>query len=334
MMKSRIKWKAATIAVLSLSPACAQDQSTISDSNAQAKKMQGMDQGGMSRQAMPEMSGAMPGMSDQQGSGDAPVQNHDMGNMDHGNMSAQQGAAPTQTGTRDPHAYSDGYTLNSGPYALPGPRQLRLADEHNFGALLVNQLEQVYTGNGNTTAYDAQAWFGRDYDRMVIKAEGGGKLQDARTELLWGHAVASYWDMQLGARHDSGTGPNQDWLAMGVQGLAPYWFAMDATAYAGDNGKTAFRLAAEYELLFTQQLILQPRVEINLYGKNDPARDIGSGLSDAISGMRLRYEFTRQFAPYVGIEWAGKFGETANFARVAGAKTSGTRWVTGVRFWF
>jgi len=329
MMKTQINCVAVAVAMLSLTPVWAQDQSAAPDSSAQ--KMQGMDQGSMSHEAMP----GMPGMIDQQGGGDPPVQNQDMSGMGHGGMSMQRGAVPT--GTRDPHAYADGYTLDSGAYALPGPRQLRLADEQNFGSLLLNRLERVYTNNNNTTAYDAQAWFGRDYNRLVIKAEGNvaqGKLQDARTELLWGHAVASYWNTELGVRHDGGTGPNRGWLAFGIQGLAPYWFDIEATAYAGDNGKTVLRLAAEYDLLITQKLILKPRAEINLYGKSDPARDIGSGLSDAVTGLRLRYEITRQFAPYAGVEWGNKFGETANLARAAGAKASETRWVAGMRFWF
>ncbi|MCL5061254.1 MAG: copper resistance protein B, partial [Candidatus Thermoplasmatota archaeon] len=228
-------------------------------------------------------------------------------------------------------------TLESGPYALPGPRQLRLADEHNFGALLVDRLERRDTGDGNATAYDAQAWFGRDYDRLVVKAEGDvaqGKLQEARTELLWAHAIAPFWDTQLGARYDSGEGPDRGWLAFGVQGLAPYWFNVDAAAYVGGNGRTALRLVAEYELLLTQKLVLQPRIEVNAYGKRDEARDIGSGLSDVAAGLRLRYEFTRQFAPYVGVERAEKFGRTADLARAAGEKPNEARWVAGVRFWF
>jgi len=319
-MRSLIKSVAVAFTLLSLTSAWAQDTSTASDADMQN---------------MPGMSGAMPGMKDQQGSNDTSAQKHDMSNMNQGSMSMQQTVSPT--GTRDPNAYSDGYTLDSGPYALPGPRQLRLSDEHSYGSLLLNRLERVYTSNGNSTAYDAQAWFGRDYDWLVINAEGDvaqGKLQDARTELLWGHAIASFWNTQLGVRNDGGVGPNRNWLAFGVQGLAPYWFEVNATAYAGNNGKTALRLGAEYDLLITQKLILKPRAEINVYGKNDPARDIGSGLSDAVAGLRLRYEVTRQFAPYAGIEWARKFGDTANFARAAGAKTSETRWVAGVRMWF
>ena len=288
------------------------------------------DESPMDHQTMPGMSGSQPAMKhDMPGEGASVA-------MDHGDMKMQGGDAPPDA--RDPHGYSGSYTLDSGPYALAGPRQLRLSDEHNFGALLVDRLERSsMRHDGYATAYDAQAWFGRDYDRLVLKAEGavaGGKLQEARTEALWGHAVAPYWDTQLGVRHDSGVGPDRGWLAFGIQGLAPYWFEVDATAYVGGNGRSALRLGAEYELLLTQRLILQPRVEFNLYGKRDQARDIGRGLSDGIAGLRLRYEITRQIAPYVGVEWAAKFGQTADFARAEGEKTTETRWVAGLRVWF
>jgi copper resistance protein B len=292
--------------------------------------MPAMDHSGMKPEKT-QTAGEMPGMD--HGSPSAPQQG--TAAMDHGEMNMQGGSAPPDA--RDPHAYSGGYTLGSGKYALPGPRQLRLADEHNFGSLLVDRLERVDTRDGNATAYEAQAWFGRNYDRLVVKAEGDygqGKLQEARTELLWGHAIATFWDTQLGVRYDSGVGPDRSWLAFGVQGLAPYWFEVDAAAYVGDKGRTAFRLGAEYELLLTQKLVLQPRLEINAYGKSDEALGIGSGLSDGVAGLRLRYEFTRQFAPYVGVERAGKFGKTADLARAAGEKTDETRWVAGVRFWF
>jgi len=121
---------------------------------------------------------------------------------------------------------------------------------------------------------------------------------------------------------------------LGLPGLAPYWFEIDATAYLGDKGKAALRLDVEYDLMFTQRLILQPQIELNLHSKSDPAHAIGSGLSQAAAGLRLRYEFTRQFAPYVGIEWEGVFGETADFARAADEKVSESRWVAGLSFWF
>lgn len=256
--------------------------------------------------------------------------------MDHGNMQMQGGSAPPDA--RDPNAYSGGYTLESGPYAMPGPRLLRLSDEHFFATVLFDQLEWAHSSDGGAGDYDAIAWFGTSYDRLVIKAEGEfarSKLQDARTEALWGHAIATYWDTQLGVRNDyySG-GSSRNWLAFGVQGLAPYWFELDVTGYVGNDGRTALRLSGEYELLLTQKLILQPRAEANVYGKSDEVNGIGSGLSDLSVGLRLRYEITRQFAPYVGVAWAGKFGQTADLATAAGEKTHDTTWVAGVRFWF
>lgn len=259
------------------------------------------------------------------------------GAMDHGEMNMQGGPAPADA--RDPHAYSGGHTLESGPYALPGGRQLRLADEQYFPSLLVDRLEAVRAPGNTSSAYDFQARIGKDYDRLVVKAEGAvdaGKVQEASTELLWGHSIATFWDTQLGVRYDSGTGPGPDrgWLAFGVQGLAPYWFEVDATAYVGNNGRTAVGIQAEYELLLTQKLVLQPRIEASWYGKTDEPREIGRGLAEGSAGLRLRYEITRQFAPYFGVERVAKFGKTAEFAREAGEKTSDTRWVAGVRFWF
>jgi len=246
-------------------------------------------------------------------------------NMDMSGM--QGGSAPPDARSPD---YSDGYDFG------PIPRPV-MADEKNFAALMVNQLETVKTSDNSSSAYDLEAWFGLDYNRAVLKAEGevdAGKLQDARTELLWSHAITAFWDTQLGARLDSGEDPNRNWLAFGVQGLAPYWFEVEATGYLGENSRSAIRLDASYELLFTQRLILEPRAEANIYGKDDVERGLGSGLSDITVGLRLRYEIRREIAPYLGVEWAGSFGKTADLAEAAGADTTETRLVAGLRFWF
>ena len=254
--------------------------------------------------------------------------------MAQGDMQMQGGDAPKDA--RDPHAYSDGYTLTEGPYALPGPRQLKLADEHRFWSLLGDRLE--YDADNDVTTFDLQGWYGTTYDRLVIKLEGDavdGRLAESQTDLLWGHALTAYFDTQLGVRldqYDEGTG--REWLAFGIQGLAPYWFELDLTAYLGEGGRTALSLEAEYELLLTQRLILQPRAGLTAYGKDDAVNGLGSGLSDVALGLRLRYEFSRQFAPYVGIEWNGTFGATADQARANGDATKDTRYVAGIRFWF
>ncbi|MEO6076583.1 MAG: copper resistance protein B, partial [Dokdonella sp.] len=207
----------------------------------------------------------------------------------------------------------------------------------SLGSVMVDQLE-VFSGDGSSgQAIDMQAWYGGDLNKLWFKAESersDGRQGATRIEALWNHAYAAYWGAQVGLRHDVGEGPSRDWVAFGVQGLAPYWFEVEATAYVGEAGRTALRLEAEYELLLTQRLILQPDVELNVYGKDDPARGIGSGLSDLDVGLRLRYEFTRKFAPYVGVVWSRKFGGTADFARAEGGGAEDTQVVAGLRIWF
>jgi len=314
-MRNRVALFALVMAGLMVSPVWAQEQER-QDPHAGHR---------MSSPAMPanqgsdavEQEGGMPGMNGASGM--------DMGTMDMGSM---QGGSPPPD-ARDPHAYAEGYDF--------GPMKLRLADTHSLGALLVDNLEAVRSDGNSSAAYDLQAWYGRTYDRAVLKAEGDyddGEVKEARTELLWGHAVAAFWDTQLGLRHDSGEGPNRNWLAFGVQGLAPYWFEVEATGYLNEKGKLSARFEAEYDLLLTQRLILQPRAELNFAAQSSEDIGVGAGLTDAEIGVRLRYDIAREFAPYIGVERAGSFGRTADYVRAEGGRAQQTRWVAGVRFWF
>lgn len=247
--------------------------------------------------------------------------------MQEMDMPMQGGSAPADARSPD---YSDGVDHGD----MTG---MDMPDDKPLGMLLIDRLEAFDARDANGTALDAQAWYGNDANKLWLKAEGersGGRLQELRTEALWDRPIAAYLDTQLGVRHDFGVGPDRTWAAFGVQGLAPYWFEVQATVYVGQSGRTALRFDSEYELLLTQRLILQPRIEVNFYGRNDPQRHIGSGLSDAALGLRLRYEFTRQFAPYIGVEAERKFGKTADFAHAEGESAFDPRLVAGLRIWF
>jgi copper resistance protein B len=185
-------------------------------------------------------------------------------------------------------------------------------------------------------AWDGRAWYGNDYDKLMLKSEGqrldGEYEGDA--ELLWDRVVSRWWSLQVGVAHDFGEGPSRTWAAVGVQGLAPYWFEVEATLYVGEEGRTAANFSSEYEMFLTQRLVLQPKLELNLYGKDDVRNGIGSGLSDAELGLRLRYEIRREFAPYMGVLWSRLFGGTADLNRDRGGDDSEVQFVAGVRAWF
>jgi copper resistance protein B len=215
-------------------------------------------------------------------------------------------------------------------------QMMEMNDAAALGGLLVDQLEWRDGDGTSGPAWDAQAWYGTDYNKLWFKTEGlhlDGATEDARAELLWDRIFSRWWSAQAGVRRDFGNGPGRDWLALGVEGLAPYFFQIEATAYVGDAGRTAARFRAEYELLFTQRLILQPELEVNAYGKDDPERQIGAGVSDLQLGLRLRYEVRRELAPYLGVAWLRRLGKTADLVRAAGQDPSVLQVVVGIRFW-
>ncbi len=257
------------------------------------------------------------------------MQGMNISSMEGMDMSSMQGGnAPPDARSPD---YSDGYRYTD----MPG---MAMSDHAKLAMLMIDQLEYGHDNHGNNAVFlDGQFWYGEDFNKLWLKFEGEqmhGKLEDLRTEALWNHAISTYWGTQLGVRHDFGEGPGRTWAAFGVEGLAPYWFETEATVYVGQNGRTAARVQLEYEELLTQRLVLQPKFEVNLYGKDDPARGIGSGLSDAELGLRLRYEFKREFAPYVGVVWRQRFGPTADLYRAQGEPASDLQFVAGFHFWF
>lgn len=210
---------------------------------------------------------------------------------------------------------------------------MEMDDSAMFGKVLLDQVER---GEGGTLGWDGQAWYGGDYNKLWLKTEGEHDEGEAtgNVEALWDRVIARWWDLQTGVRHDFGEGPSRTWAAFGVQGLAPYRFEVEATAYVGTEGRTAVRLVGEYELLLTQRWVLQPHMELNLYGKEDAENLIGSGLSDLEVGLRLRYEIRREFAPYVGLVWSRYFGGTADFMRDTNQDVSDAQFVAGMRIWF
>lgn len=219
---------------------------------------------------------------------------------------------------------------------------MQMDDTARFGKVMFDQLEWRDGGTGEGRGvWDAQGYYGGDYDKLWAKTEGkyvsGGHdkgIRDADVEVLWNRVISPWWNVQAGGRQDFGPGKSRTWAAVGIQGLAPQWFDTEATVYASDKGRTAARLKAQYDLLLTQRLVLQPFAEANLYGRSDPEHQIGSGLADLEVSVRLRYEIRREFAPYIGVVWLRRFGGTADLARLAGGDASDLELAAGLRVWF
>ena len=206
-------------------------------------------------------------------------------------------------------------------------------------AVVIDRLELGLGDGHESYLWDIQGWTGGDINRFWWKSEGEGDFDDGLEEFelqaLYSRAVTPFWDLQAGVRQDfRPEGEDTTHLVLGLQGLVPYWWEIDAAAFLSTDGDLTARVEAEYDQRITQRLILQPRLEIDASASDIPELEIGSGLSSVEAGLRLRYEFRKEFAPYVGVEWSRSFGGTADYIEARGGETDDTRLVIGLKAWF
>ena len=252
---------------------------------------------------------------------------------DHSAHMAQEQKKPTQEPKEPIPPLTDADRAAAFPPGLDGHA---VHDRKINYMVLFDQLEWQGTSEGGAN-WENTTWIGGDRTRLWLRTEGEteeGRVDNAFVDVLWGRMFSRWWDVVAGVRQDFRPGDPQTWVGGGVQGLAPYWFEIEATGYVGGGGRTHARFEVEYELLLTNRLILQPLVEIEFFGKSDPERGIGAGLNTIETGLRLRYEVRREFAPYIGIDWERRFFGTADLARAAGEDVGGARMAFGLRTWF
>lgn len=200
-----------------------------------------------------------------------------------------------------------------------------------------DQLEWRNDHSENTLAWDAEAWIGYDANKLLLKTEGektAGNTEHSELQILYSHALSAFWDVQTGLRVDTEPGSTQNWLALGLQGLAPYFIEVDSALFFGESGDIAWRLKLEQEWLLTQKLALVPKIEMKFYGQNDHEHEQGSGLSKTEIGLRLQYEINRNIAPYIGVHAFKKHGNTAEHARNEGEDTDDAQLVLGLHAFF
>lgn len=307
--------------------------------------------------------GAMPGMAPAAPAAPA-VDPHD----GH-NMGAMPGVAPAAPATpaADPHA---GHNMGAmqGMAAVPAeeigttpapspptdhaadaiwgaaaqaPSRQQLRDEHgNFQSsfILFNIAEYVARKGADGYRWEAEGWFGGDVNRLVVRTEGEGDIrgatEKAEVQALYSWAFDPWWNWQIGVRQDIRPNPQRTFAVASIEGLAPYWFRTVGAIFLSNKGELTARAEGFYDQRVTQRLILQPRGEINFSAQRIPELGSGAGVTDIELGMRLRYEVRREFAPYVGVEWVSKVGDSARFARAAGESPSFVHVVAGIRAWF
>ncbi|MGF7205070.1 copper resistance protein B [Sphingobium olei] len=287
----------------------------------------------------------------------AQAQTMDHSQMNHGAHEMPQGETPPAA---DPHAgHAMGDTDSAVPNGTPPPvptdhaadalydpvvmARARAAMVKESGGMIFSQLmidRLEYRAQDGIDGYhwEGEGWIGGDVNRLAIKSEGegdiGGALENAEVQALYSRAIDPWWNIVGGVRQDFRPQPERTYATIGIEGLAPYWFEVEGQLFVSQKGDAHLRLEGSYDQRITQRLILQPAVEVNLAAQDVPEIGVASGLSDIELGLRLRYEIAREFAPYVGINWERKLGDTARYAHAAGDRASATSLVMGVRFWF
>jgi copper resistance protein B len=235
------------------------------------------------------------------------------------------------TAARIAHAQEDRFPLPPKDWPMP------VMDQQPFAFLLLDRFEYQAKKGRDGGEWDVQGWFGGDYNKLWLKSQGqqvvGGQTEEADVQVLYARRIAPFWHVQAGVRSEPKPGPTHNYGVLAIQGLAPYWFNVEASAFVR-SGEVVARLEAEYDQLLTQRLILQPRIESNLSNASDPVRGVGRGVNDVQLGLRLRYEIQREFAPYIGINWTRKLGDTASLARARGEDVRAASIVLGLRIWY
>ena len=290
--------------------------------------------------AQPAAATAMPGMA--MPAGESAHGDHDMTAMPSMTVPPSRAGTDLPPGNAPPppvrHDRSADRFYGTQAMADAEARMMQAHGASTYHQILFNLAEYQAQGGRDFYRWSGEGWIGDAIERLAVKSEGEGsfgqRVENADVQALYSKAVGPYWNLQAGIRQAFLSGPDRVYAVIGIEGLAPYWLEVEASLFLSSKGDLLGRAEAYYDQRITQRLVLQPRAELNFAAQDVPENRIGSGLSDAELGLRLRYEIRREFAPYVGFSWERRLGHTARYARRAGESVGGASFVAGLRFWF
>lgn len=261
-------------------------------------------------------------------------------------QATHEGKEPKPADYQSPHPPPEpGKEIRKIAEDAPGKPQenfgvVSMHDNEPFFQVIGDRLEHRSDGDKQIALWDLDAWYGGDYNKFYVESEGKWNTdkdepETVSMEAFWNHTIRSFWDTQLGIRHDIlKDKEDRSFLAAGVQGMAPYIFEVDATAYLSEDGDPSAIFEVERDFYFTQRIVVQPRFETEFAFTDVPEYNIGAGFTGVETGLRVRYEISRKFAPYIGVSYEQSLGETEDMLEAAGEDTSSTAFVAGLKFWF
>ena len=292
----------------------------------------------MAKPADPHAGHDMSAMPDPAATSADPMVGHDMTSMSN--------AAPVGTDLPAGNAPPPPVPTDNAADAVYGAGDMAMGRHHlqamhgaqKFSQVMFNIAEAQFRKGRDGFEWDGEGWYGGDINRLWIKSEGEGafgrSIEKAEVQALYSRAIGPYFNLQGGGRYDFKPNPSRVYAVLAVEGLAPSFFDVEGSLFLSNKGELMARAEGYYDQRITQRLILQPRAELNFAAQSTREIGIGSGLSDAEIGLRLRYDIRREFAPYVGVQYRRAFGDTRRYLKDEGEDAGGWSLLTGVRVWF
>lgn len=290
--------------------------------------------------------GSLPGMDMPTAKPADPMAGHDMSSMPGMDMPGMATVPPSGTDLSAGNAPPPSVPTDHAADTVYGAPDMAMGRHHlkeghggqKLTQVMFNLAEAQFRKGRDGFEWDSEGWYGGDINRLWIKSQGdgvfGGSVERAEVQALYSHAIDPYFNVQAGVRYDFKPNPSRVYATVGFEGLAPGFFDVEGALFLSNKGELMARAEGWYDQRITQRLILQPRAELNFAAQSTREIGVGSGLSDAEIGLRLRYEIRREFAPYVGVQYSRAFGDTRKYLREAGEDPGGWSLLTGVRAWF